>query len=135
MGQGANCAIEDAAVLSTLLEELSKSTSSDSSSQAELETCLARFREQRYARSEAVYRQTMFGIRLYTRDGLVKRLIGRYIMPRDTDHMADMVSAVMADGPVVGFLPLPDRLGTGWEDYRSKGRRERALNKSVIPSV
>ncbi|RDW93719.1 FAD-dependent monooxygenase spyC [Aspergillus mulundensis] len=119
MGQGANCAIEDAAVLATLLDRLVQPNKNSAPSEAEIEALLREFRTLRYARSKAIYGQTMFGVRLYTRDGILKTLMGRYVMPRKIDHMADATSTLMADGPVVGFLPLPRRWGTGWESYRS----------------
>ncbi|KAL4997968.1 hypothetical protein BDV10DRAFT_80596 [Aspergillus recurvatus] len=124
MGQGANCAIEDAAVLATLLDRLVRSDTKSMPSDAEIESLLDEFKSLRYARSKAIYGQTMFGTRLYTRDGILKKLMGRYLMPRNIDHMADATSTLMADGPVVGFLPLPPRSGTGWERYRSSNGRK-----------
>ncbi|KAL4911103.1 hypothetical protein BDW74DRAFT_172553 [Aspergillus multicolor] len=124
MGQGANCAIEDAAVLATLLDRLAQSNKKSTPIEADIETLLKEFRMLRYARSKAIYGQTTFGVRLYTRDGILKTLMGRYIMPHKIDHMADATSNLMADGPVVGFLPLPRRSESGWERYRSRKKED-----------
>ncbi|KAL6230478.1 hypothetical protein BDW75DRAFT_234371 [Aspergillus navahoensis] len=119
-GFGANCAIEDAAVLATLLDRLVRSGTKIIPSNAEISSLLDDFKSLRYARSKVTYGQIMFGIRLYTRDSILKTLMGRYLMPRKINHMADATSTLMADGSFIGFLPFPSQSGTGRE---SRGGR------------
>ena len=83
--------------------------------------------------SKAIFGQTMFGVRLYTRDGLKKRIIGRYVMPRKLEHMADAISMLMADGPVIGFLPLPPRSTIGWEKYSSERNQKQQETWTPTP--
>ncbi|KAL4955526.1 hypothetical protein BDW69DRAFT_204441 [Aspergillus filifer] len=136
MGQGANCAIEDAAVLATLLGQLVKAETTESApSSDDINSVLDEFRELRYARSKAIFGQTMSGVRLYTRDSLMKRIIGRYITPRKLEHMANATSTLMADGPVIGFLPLPPRSTTGWEEYSSERKQEQQKLWTLSPNI
>ncbi|KAL4797731.1 hypothetical protein BDV19DRAFT_377506 [Aspergillus venezuelensis] len=136
MGQGANCAIEDAAVLATLLNRLVKSEATNSTpSSDDINSVLDEFRRQRYTRSKAIFGQTMFGVRLYTRDSLIKRIMGRYVMPRKLEHMADATSTLMADGPVIGFLPLPPRSTIGWKKYSSENKQKQQGRWTPSPSL
>ncbi|KAL4960352.1 FAD-dependent oxidoreductase [Aspergillus stella-maris] len=136
MGQGANCAIEDAAALATLLDRLVKSETTKSTPNGdEINSVLDAFRRQRYARSKAIFGQTMFGVRLYTRDSLMKRIMGRYVMPRKLEHMADATSTLMADGPVIGFLPPPPRTTPGWKDYSSEIKHKQQEGWTSNPNL
>ncbi|KAL2851041.1 monooxygenase [Aspergillus pseudoustus] len=128
MGQGANTTIEDSAVLATVLHKLvhERSTKTNHPTSEEIATALVQFQALRYPRSKTIYEQTKFSIRTQTRSGFAKRVMGRYIMPSKIDHMTDGLSELMADGPVVGFLPLPERSTDGWEKYSSDSRKDAA---------
>ncbi|KAL4877623.1 hypothetical protein BJY04DRAFT_230591 [Aspergillus karnatakaensis] len=117
-GQGANSAIEDAAVLATILDRLNRcGEHKHHPTQQEIAIALSEYQKTRYRRSKTIYDRSRFGVRAHTCDGLAKRLIGRYIMPHKTKHLAEATSALMADAPRVDFLPLPGRSLTGWERY------------------
>ncbi|KAJ0416885.1 hypothetical protein BJY00DRAFT_325893 [Aspergillus carlsbadensis] len=138
MGQGANTTIEDSAVLATLLDQLvHKNTSKphQAPTVGDIKALIAEYREARYARSQAIYNQTRLAVQSQTRQGLVKRVMGRYIMPYMINQMADGLSVLMADGPVVGFLPLPAGSADGWEKYRSRGASKRGGSNWVRWSV
>ncbi|PKX91336.1 FAD-dependent oxidoreductase [Aspergillus novofumigatus IBT 16806] len=119
---GANCAIEDAATLATLLNNLVDVANAKLPSNAEIETLLQRYRKIRYSRVKSIYKTSRFLVRLQARDGFLKAMFGRYFVPYAGDLPAELGSKAIADGEVVGFLPLPSRSGPGWVDYSSKGR-------------
>jgi FAD dependent monooxygenase len=121
-GQGANCAIEDAATLATLLNNLVDVANAKLPSDAEIEALLQRYRKIRYSRVKSIYKTSRFLVRLQARDGFLKVVFGRYFVPYAGDLPAELGSKAIADGEVVGFLPLPSRSGPGWVDYSSKGR-------------
>ncbi|KAL2793257.1 hypothetical protein BJX66DRAFT_339010 [Aspergillus keveii] len=123
LGQGANATIEDSAVLATLLDRLvhdTRAKARQTPSNEDIKALFAEFREARYARSHEIYKETRLAGQFQTRKGLIKRVIGPYIMPYLTDYMADGMSNLIAGGPVVGFLPLPARRMDGWEEYSNR---------------
>ncbi|KAL5339398.1 FAD/NAD(P)-binding domain-containing protein [Aspergillus crustosus] len=118
-GQGANNAIEDAAVLATLLEKLltkgNKGNNEQHLDSQEITAILKEFQVLRYARSKTLYERSRLAVRVQTCDSLAKRVIGRYIMPRIKKQIAEAASALMAGGPVIGFLPLSARSLREWK--------------------
>jgi FAD dependent monooxygenase len=123
LGQGANATIEDSAVLATLLDRLvhdTRAKARQTPRNEDIKALFAEFREARYARSHEIYKETRLAGQFQTRKGLIKRVIGRYIMPYLTDNMADGMSNLIAGGPVVGFLPPPARRMDGWEEYSNR---------------
>ncbi|KAL4866262.1 hypothetical protein BDV12DRAFT_210620 [Aspergillus spectabilis] len=113
-GQGANCAIEDAAVLATLLDRSTKMGGNKRyPNNHNIAAILDEFRMIRHARSKTVYERSRFGVRVQTCDGLAERLIGRYIMPHRKDHLAETSSTLMAEGPLAPPDTTPDGF-TGW---------------------
>ncbi|KAL3463733.1 hypothetical protein BJX64DRAFT_276360 [Aspergillus heterothallicus] len=118
MGQGANATIEDSAVLATLLDRLvHEGTTKTHATDEAIKSILAEFQALRYPRSKTIYNQTYHGVRMHTRNGIARRLTGRYIMRSQIESMTDAQSVLLAVGPVVGFIPLPERHTDGWEKY------------------
>ncbi|PYI28152.1 FAD/NAD(P)-binding domain-containing protein [Aspergillus indologenus CBS 114.80] len=118
IGQGANLAIEDAAVLSTLLKDLLDARDPAARS---IPAMLARFQARRFDRVKEVYDASRFLVRMHACDGWLNTLCGRYYFPYAGDKLADMMSRSVADGPLVGYLPTPACQGPGWEIY-GRGR-------------
>ena len=118
IGQGANMAIEDAAVLTNLLRRLLGDFPTSPPTNDQIEMLLRRYRNIRFDRVDSIYRTSRFLVRFQARDGLLKTLFGRYYAPYAGDLPADMASKTIADGEMCDFLPPPKRCGSGWERYR-----------------
>ncbi|RAK97742.1 FAD-dependent oxidoreductase [Aspergillus ibericus CBS 121593] len=119
-GQGANCAFEDAATLSSLLHDLVNVRGVCKPSNAQIEHLLQQYRQTRYARMVGMCRTAASVSRVQARDGFLNTVFGRYWAPYAGNLPADMASKVIADAEVVSFLPLPERTGPGWKKYRRK---------------
>lgn len=120
IGQGANMAIEDAAALTNLLQDMKKSGVSSSPTDSHIQMLLHQYRTIRYERVKSIYRSSRFLVRLQARDGLLNLLLSRYYAPYAGDLPADMASKTIADGVMCDFLPHPKRSGRGWQTYRKK---------------
>ncbi|KOC15798.1 FAD binding monooxygenase [Aspergillus flavus AF70] len=123
IGQGANTAIEDATVLTNLLYDRLSKNGHKKLAQQELLQLLREFQSQRFRRVNKIYQDSRFLVRLHARDGIVKSLLARYIVPYMTELPADLASKSIADSPTIGFLPLPSRSGPGWLQWSRKQRR------------
>lgn len=115
IGQGANTAAEDAAVLASLLQRLL--TSDSSATSCTIDAVLQEYASLRYERVKSTYQRAYFGARLHTRDDVLKAFIGRYIFPRFSQQVLERTSQAIAGAPLVDFLPTPKRTGPGWSDY------------------
>ncbi|KAL3478063.1 hypothetical protein BJX99DRAFT_245755 [Aspergillus californicus] len=128
LGQGANSAMEDAAVLSTILNRLLKTrTTKCQPSDHEINIVLTEFQESRYTRTSALYKRSRLTVRLQSRDDPAKVFLGRYILPYIRAYSLYMVTKMVADGATVGFLPTPGRSNHGWAKYRTKSLQETRL--------
>ena len=117
-GQGANCAIEDAALLANYLREsINKTKNTGKPSNEELNALLERLSQDRVQRLQSIYRLSRVVVRLHARQNLFLRLMGRYYLPHTGDLPADQASKSIAGGVYLDFLPLPDRSGPGWKDH------------------
>ncbi|KAL3477319.1 hypothetical protein BJX99DRAFT_269911 [Aspergillus californicus] len=115
-GQGANCAIEDAAALANLIHTAIKR--SDSIRQPDIQSLLPEFNKLRLARVKGIDKTARLVVRLHARANLLLRLVGRYYLPYSGDLPADTASKMIADGEKLAFLPPSLRSGPGWEEYR-----------------
>lgn len=113
-------AIEDAASLGSLLQKLAHSTTPQHPSGLDISRTLQKYKEARYDRVKSVYNVSWHVVRVHGRDGFLHSFLGRYYIPYMKDLLADMTSKVMADAPMIDFLPVPKRSGPGWERYSSK---------------
>ncbi|KAJ6131991.1 FAD/NAD(P)-binding domain-containing protein [Penicillium samsonianum] len=120
IGQGANMAIEDAAVLSSLLSDLLQKQTQPPTN-AQIERLLAQYREVRYPRVNSIYKTSRFLVRFQARDGIFNTLFGRYYAPHAGDLPADMASKTIAGGELCAYLPSPNRCSYGWEKYKNSG--------------
>ncbi|RCI09390.1 hypothetical protein L249_3726 [Ophiocordyceps polyrhachis-furcata BCC 54312] len=114
----ANCAIEDAAVLTNLVREslLTKRPTSK-----EVENLLRRFNQVHYPRVVRISDVSWTVVRLHARDGLVMKLVGRYLMPYmgGKKRLVGRAFGLIGDAAALDFLPLPRDSYPGW---RKKGR-------------
>jgi hypothetical protein len=118
-GQGANCAIEDAAALVNCLYRALRATPDGSTlSLLELDGLLAQFNRARFRRVLAIYKTAKMVVRLHSRHNLFLKLLGRYYLPYAGDVPADAASKIIAGAERLAFLPAPARLGSGWHQFR-----------------
>ncbi|KAK2736194.1 hypothetical protein FQN57_000868 [Myotisia sp. PD_48] len=119
-GQGANCAIEDAASLLNLLNDYLASDTKPSD--PALDARLQRFAEVRVRRMHKICQGARLVVRIHARDGLLMKLFGRYYMPYAKNLAVNRASEAIAGAEFLNFLPLPIRSGPGWISYRSHPR-------------
>ena len=119
-GQGANCAMEDAASLSNTLQNyLSTRGKSESTQTQHLDSLLDLWNSDRKSRMQYTYHSAHFAMRLHAREGLLNRLLGRYYLPYSGDLPADRASAGIAGGVTLKYIPQSTRSGPGWERFRA----------------
>ncbi|KAJ5693543.1 hypothetical protein N7536_003955 [Penicillium majusculum] len=132
IGQGANTAIEGAAVLASLINRLVHSDDIPSPTEAHVESMLREYQSLRYERAKSTYERSRFGARFHTRDDWVKAFGGRYIFPFIGGLVERATSRVLASGETVDYLPLPDRSGSGWIQKSSEGKTTALLQWRLL---
>lgn len=128
IGQGANTALEDASVLASLLNNLSKLSAEDGTSAYAITKLLNEYQSTRYERAKNTHDKSRFGARLHTRDDMIKTLIGRYVFPYAGPRVLERSVKSLATAHSVEYLPFPKRLGPAWGEYSSP-------NKSTLGST
>ncbi|KAJ5294329.1 hypothetical protein N7508_009150 [Penicillium antarcticum] len=114
IGQGANTAIEDAAVLASLIHRLVQLGGIPSISEAHIESMLLEYRGLRYDRAKSTYERSRFGARFHTRDDWAKAFAGRYVFPYIGGIVERGTAKVLARGKWLisfHFLNDPDQVG------------------------
>ncbi|KAL2817621.1 hypothetical protein BJX63DRAFT_429666 [Aspergillus granulosus] len=134
-GQGANCAIEDATALANALQQLLRDRVMNRPSPHEIKQVLNNVAAARRARMNNVAHAAKMSMRLQALDGILCRLVARYYFPYAGDMLADLASKGIADAPVMGYLPLPERSGPGWEDFKKKKKNIRHTLSSSIATL
>ncbi|KAL5339003.1 hypothetical protein BJX70DRAFT_408457 [Aspergillus crustosus] len=120
-GQGANCAIEDAAALANAIKDAIDDDSQRS--HATIQSLLQSFNKSRLNRVQEVSKSARLVVRLHARQTLPLRLIGRYYLPYSGDLPADTASRLIAGGVQLSFLAPSLRSGPGWEAYAGNGNK------------
>ncbi|GKZ25754.1 hypothetical protein AbraIFM66951_002409 [Aspergillus brasiliensis] len=120
IGQGANLAIEDAAVLANLLHAAVLRAKRQRLSDSEVQTLLQENYYTRYSRVKSVYTASRYMVRFQARDGLLNKALGRYVVPFLADVPALVGTGTIRGGPTVNFLPLPEKDGPGWKRHKSR---------------
>ncbi|KAJ5155046.1 orotidine-5'-phosphate decarboxylase [Penicillium coprophilum] len=124
IGQGANCAIEDAAQLSNRLHTWLYSHQKDyQPTTDDLSKVLAKFVEDRLRRLGPTAMAARSAMRLHAREGLINRIRGRYLLPYAGDKPADWASRGIAGGNILDFVKPPVRSGPGWIQFSQSGKR------------
>ncbi|KAL8636015.1 MAG: hypothetical protein Q9228_006546, partial [Teloschistes exilis] len=114
IGQGANSAIESAAVLANNLNDMIRRRGIKAPTTKQLESSLKAFADSRLPRAKDTVKSAGFLTRLQARDGIGLRFLGRYIVPFAGDFPADQASSVVRAAPQLDYLPLPGRGGDYW---------------------
>lgn len=130
-GQGANCAIEDAATLSSLLHDLINARGVQNPSDADIQDLLLKYKETRYSRMKMMCKTSAGVCRTQARDGLYRTLSGRYLIPYSKNLPADLASEVMADAETITFLSCPNRAALGWQTWGKQARRMAHIRKLI----
>lgn len=125
LGQGANCAIEDVAVLTNLLNECLVGNKDKRPSGRQLDALLRRFNRIHLPRVSNIYDASWLVARVHARDGLARKVIGRYIMPYLGSRFESRPFTMIANAAALDFLPLPRSSFPGWDEFKTgagKGR-------------
>ncbi|KAL4966134.1 FAD-dependent oxidoreductase [Aspergillus stella-maris] len=111
MAQGANTAVESAAVLANAIYRISRTENpSVTDIQAELDSTL---KEQK-KRLRFIHAVSYATTRVHTRQGLVKKFLGRYAYPYTPNSAFHTFSRLIAGAPFLEFVPLPSRSEVPW---------------------
>ncbi|KAM0368810.1 hypothetical protein ACHAPY_007146 [Fusarium culmorum] len=119
-GQGANCAIEDVAVLSNLIHELLLENKGMKPTFRDIEVLLRRFNRMHLSRVSGIFNMSWLVARVHAQDGLLRKIIGRYVMPYFGGRFDSRPFKMIADAAALDFLPLPRSSFPGWKMYKSK---------------
>ncbi|KAL3471460.1 hypothetical protein BJX99DRAFT_237342 [Aspergillus californicus] len=135
-GQGANCAMEDAAALCNALQRLLNSEPGKGKrTPTQIDNTLNAFCASRCSRMEIVSKSAKLAMRLHARDGLFYRLLGRYYFPYAGDMPADKASQGIANADMLESMPIPERSGPGWESFRVVGKEDLPVLKIIVALV
>lgn len=107
-------AIEDAAALANLISSILQQTGSAPSA-SEIELMLHEFTINRRGRTKAICDHSEFLVRMQANHDMVKRLLGRYLVPFLEDVPAGLSGSTIKGAPKLSFLSIPQRaLTAGW---------------------
>ncbi|KAJ5519071.1 Monooxygenase FAD-binding [Penicillium expansum] len=109
IGQGANTAIEDVAVLSSQINRLVNIDGIQKPLETDIEAMLQEYKIQRFDRAKGTCARASFGARFHTRDDRVKAFVGRYIFPHIGSLIVRRTSKILSGGDILDYLPVPDR--------------------------
>ena len=123
IGQGANTAIEDVAVLASLLNRVIHADALHKPSGSCMEMMLQEYKTLRYERAKSTYERSRFGARFHTRDNWLKALVGRYVFQYVGGLIENRTSKALAGGNIIDFLPRPNRLESGCVTHFHKGQK------------
>ena len=133
IGQGANSAIESAAVLANKLYELRRTHTVGKPSDDQMKSTLKEFNNSRLQRVKSTVKEAGFLTRLQARDGVLNCFIGRYIVPYAGDFPASHASKVVRAAPKLDFLPSPSRASEYWESKpRQSIIKRESLKKAAL---
>lgn len=121
LGQGANCAMEDVVVLTNLLDEMLKRSSKEKKtfSDSEINDLLARFNQTQLPRASRICETAWSVARTHTRDGFIKKLVGRFALPYLTFLVEGQGFSLIADAASINAFPVPRASFGGWTKYSS----------------
>lgn len=135
LGQGANCAIEDVAVLTNMLNDCLKSKIGEKPSGQELEALLHRFNKIHLPRVSLICSMSWLMTRVHARDGLIRKLAGRYGLPYLGAVFEGRPFRMIANAEKLDFLPVPRTSSPGWTMYKTKKTKSRGGRWIVLFSA
>lgn len=124
--------MEDAAALCNVLQPYAIS---GPLSPPHLDHLLQVFVNDRRSRMERVAQGARVAMRIQAREGFAKRILGRYVFPYAGDIPSNKASEGIANAAILSFLPIPQRSGPGWAQFRSKGDGKKVMLMAVIMPV
>ena len=121
-GQGANCAIEDAASLANLLHEFLISSQNSRPSTEQTDKSLRQYTAERKARMHKINKVARLVVRLHARDNFFLRFFARYVLPYAGSIQARGASKAIEGAARLKYIPVPARVANGWgEDTAGSG--------------
>lgn len=132
LGQGANCAIEDVAVLTNLINAALQGKPKRNLSGHEVDDLLRRFNKSHLARVTHICKTSWLTTRIHARDGLLPKTIGRYGMPYLGFLFEGRPFNMIADAAALDFVPLPRTSFPGWARYKSRDANVRPWLIAVL---
>ncbi|KAL4957974.1 hypothetical protein BDW69DRAFT_155076 [Aspergillus filifer] len=114
LGQGANTAMECAAVLTNRLRTLLADNYPDKPLERSLNDMLEDFNQKQFKRLLSVHGDAQFVTRLEALDGCSLRVFARHVMRYLGDLLVGNLSRIVAQGSVLDFVPLTVRSGKDW---------------------
>ncbi|KAL5363168.1 hypothetical protein BJX96DRAFT_167256 [Aspergillus floccosus] len=122
LGQGANCAIEDAAALANKIHDALKAKHPGNRICDEgIEDVLSEFSNIQVKRISKIYNVSRIAVRLQTRANLVYMVVLRYLVPYAGDTPAKTALRILEGATVLDFIPVPTRSGPSWTPPRREG--------------
>lgn len=112
-GQGANCAIEDAAALANIIGM----TIAARNPTWKMQLLLKQFNQTRLLRVKEIYQVARLVARLHTRETFALRVLGRYCLPFTGNLAVNKVSRIIAGAVQLSFLPPSQRAATSWQKF------------------
>ncbi|KAJ5545480.1 FAD binding monooxygenase [Penicillium sp. DV-2018c] len=133
LGQGANCAIEDAASLANVLYDALKTGSYPRSlSDQEIDYHLSRFNKLRVDRVAGIYKASRLVVRLQTRDNLLWKFVLRYYVPYSGNDPIERAMKLLENAAALNYIPLPQRSGARWMLSKKKKETHFAWPSAVL---
>jgi salicylate hydroxylase/FAD dependent monooxygenase len=121
LGQGANCAIEDAAALTNKIHHALRGKHKHPANRLcdeEINNLLFEFSTIQVKRISKIYNASRIAVRLQTQASLIYRVVLRYLVPYAGDKPAKRVWKTLEGATVLDFIPIPPRSGPGWAPRR-----------------
>lgn len=123
IAQGANAAIEHAAVLANTLHNLAGSQLKQGEKllESEISNALGELCRKHHSHVKAINRSSWLITRMHARQGWIWSFIGRYVFPWIESHMILHIQlSKAAQSPTLKFLPVPSPIGRviqkqGWD--------------------
>lgn len=107
-------AIEDAAALANLMSSTLQKAGSEPTA-LEIELMLQEFTIDRRGRSKAICDHSEFLVRMQANHDIVKRVLGRYLVPLLKDVPAGLLGSTLEGAQKLNFLDLGERASAdGW---------------------
>lgn len=109
IAQGANTAIEHAAVLANTLHQIfeRQRTQGEKLQESEISNALGELCQRHYSRLRFINQSSRFITRMHARQGRMWSFFGRYIFPWIESPMILFVIAMASQNPTIEYLPAP----------------------------
>lgn len=133
LAQGANAGIETAAGLANALHRLiqAKGPRQRRPSDSEVANALTQFVQKHFGRLKTINYVSYYGARYQARDGVIYRVLGRYICSHIRGLSLYIIMRLMAGSIVLEYMPLPESTRKQLDLLRTSKTMD-SLNLTVI---